>query len=635
MIRVVTKGSQIFVDLFALSTAYWFAFLFRFEFILPLEILKLLFFSWPYVVVFQYLVLVAFGVPRFAWRYVSLRDASTILVSLAVSCAVLTALRLGLAPIGGYTKFVAIPLGVVSIDFVLGVLAVTGVRAARRLLGEKLATDRLRERAIPRVPTILIGAGEAGAMVAKEISNRPDLGIEPVGFLDDDETKVGMVVHGVRVLGTTARALELAAESGAQQALITVANARSPGLRHVVLACEGAGIPAKIIPGLFEIVGGKVNLSRIRPVAIEDLLGREPVKLDLDAISSFIQRKVVMITGAGGSIGSELCRQVSQFGPSRLVLVERFENSLFEIHRELRERFPGMSIEPRIGDITDQARMDLVLQRAKPDALFHAAAHKHVPMMEQNPGEAIKNNVLGTRCIAELAAKHKVGSFVMISTDKAVNPTSVMGASKRVAELLIQGMAQRHRATKFVSVRFGNVLGSSGSVVPIFKRQIADGGPVTVTHPEMKRYFMTIPEATQLVLEAAALGQGGEVFILDMGHPVKIVDLARDLIRLSGLEPDRDIEIRFTGIRPGEKLFEELSTDEEKADKTKHEKIFVGRIQPADWNQLKAGIEALSSDTDHFDERQIYEALRKLIPEFSGRVPAESRAAEPQPTANN
>lgn len=624
MNATLLRVSRWVIDLLILSLAFGAASVVRFDGDIPYVYLKRVGFSWPYIVGLEYLVLAAFNVPRFSWRYVGLPEAGKILKACLVSTGIVVLVRIiteAIYPQVPHAQFLMLPYGVIAGNFAFSALGILGVRVLRRVLAENNASGR-RDSQQRAIPTMLVGAGEGGVAVAKELRSRPNLGLTAVGFLDDDPLKVGMVVHGIRVLGTTAQLAELCHRHGAQQVLVTIAAVSGGDVRRIVDACEAAGLPAKIIPALHDIVGGKINLSRIRNVAIEDLLGREPVQLEMEGIANLLQGKTVLVTGAGGSIGSEICRQVARFSPARLVLVERFESALFEIHSELHDEEQTGELWPQIADITDRQRMELLLQKAGPvDVIFHAAAHKHVPLMEQNPQEAIKNNVVGTKILADLAAAYQVKHFVMISTDKAVNPTSVMGASKRVAELYVQGMHSQVPQTKYVSVRFGNVLGSNGSVIPIFRRQIERGGPITVTHPEMTRYFMTIPEASQLVLQAAALGKGGEVFILDMGKPVKIVDLACDLIRLSGLEPGKDIEITYSGIRPGEKLFEELATDAERAEKTRHQKIFIGRVQAAAWCTLLAGVEALAERAKGDDPRGIYEGLRALIPEFSGESP--------------
>ena len=376
------------------------------------------------------------------------------------------------------------------------------------------------------------------------------------------------------------------------------------------------------MPGTYEIVGGRVNLSRIRDVAIQDLLRRDPVRLDSGVMGNIVRGKRVLITGAGGSIGAELCRQVALYGPYKLVLADRAENSLFHIHRELTLQFPDCRTTPCVADIIDATRIRQIFETHRPQLVFHAAAHKHVPMMEWNAGEAVKNNTLGTKMVADLADSFGVEQFVMVSTDKAVNPTSVMGASKRAAELYVQALSS-HSDTDFVTVRFGNVLGSDGSVIPIFRKQIRDGGPVTVTHPEMKRYFMTIPEACQLVIQAAALSEGGEIFILDMGEPVRIVDLAEDLIRLSGLEPHIDIEVKFTGMRPGEKLFEELSTDHEGIGRTLHPKIFIGQYQTAELASVQEALERLREVAEGGSVESLRAVLKGLVPEYQVSEPIE------------
>ena len=610
------RSIQAVFDLAVLSAAYWLAFLFRFEFSIPSVWLSSSLISWPYVVLIGYGALAVLGVPKLSWRYISLREAARIAFAGTFAFSILIGLR-GIRFALPVTQWVVVvPYGVLCMNFVLGFVGVVGVRATRRIYGE-LVERRQRAAGRKRERVLLIGAGQAGVVVAREIAARRDLALHAVGFLDDDDLKVGMLIGGLPVLGRVDEVAEIARIKRVTRVLITIANAPGEQIRAITLRCRAAGLDTKIIPGIYEIVGDHVNLSRIREVAIEDLLGRAPVQLDEDELNASIRGAVVMVTGAGGSIGSELCRQVCRYAPARLVLVERFENALFEIHRELVGQFPELAIDPQIGDVTDARRMAQVFIDARPSIVFHAAAHKHVPMMEANPGEAVKNNVGGTRLIADLADRVGVERFVLVSTDKAVNPTSVMGATKRVAEIYMQALAQRS-ATRFVTVRFGNVLGSSGSVIPIFKQQIAAGGPVMVTHPDMQRYFMTIPEASQLVLQAGAMGDGGEIFILDMGEPVKIVDLARDLITLSGLRPGEDIEIKFNGIRPGEKLFEQLATDAEHADKTKHPKIFIGRVASPGWSEAVRGIDQLLAMVDGGDPSRIRLALRGLVPEYTG-----------------
>jgi FlaA1/EpsC-like NDP-sugar epimerase len=616
--RVFYRTAQLLIDLGALAFAYMLAYFVRFEGVIPPFMLRTMAWTLPYVIALYYAGMMVFGVPRLAWRYIALPDVKLVGVAIGAASFVLVLARVASGAISSHYHLFSrtiIGYGVIFTASTFAFLGIIGVRVVRRMLAEHLESDsRDRPRNEP-VPTMLIGAGRAGVLVAKELTARPDLGMRPVGFIDDDPVKLGTVVHGVPVLGGTKDLAELCFRRGAKQALITMAAAPGQDIRRITKLCEAARMPVKIIPGIFEIVGGTVNLSRIRKVAIEDLLGREPVTLDEAAIDEVVKGRTVLVTGAGGSIGSELCRQIGRFSPKELLLVEHSENNLFFIERELREMHPALRVHALLADIRDLPRMDALLRAQKPHVVFHAAAHKHVPMMEANPGEAVKNNVLGTKLLAELADAHGVSEFVMISTDKAVNPTSVMGASKRAAEIFVQALSRRSK-TRFVAVRFGNVLGSAGSVVPIFQEQIARGGPVTVTDAEMKRYFMTIPEACQLVLQAGSMGRGGEIFVLDMGEPVKIIDLARDLIELSGFRVGEDIEIQVTGARPGEKLFEELALEEEGAERTLHPKVYIGRIKPRAWDEVANFIEELERAIVAPDGVRIREIFGRFVPEY-------------------
>jgi FlaA1/EpsC-like NDP-sugar epimerase len=576
----------------------------------------------PIVVGIKLLTLVTVSRLRSPWRFMNLRDSVRIMVPFAGVAAALGLWSMGHVRLPfswARHETLTLPLGVVALDFFLGMAGVVGVRTWTRLFFERTEKRALGKTAANRVPTLLYGAGRAGALVAKEILARPDCGLDLVGFLDDDENLSGMKVEGLPVLGSAAELTRVARCYRVQQVIITIARAQEKAAPRIARLCEAQGLRTKIIPPFHEIVEGKISLSRIREVSIEDLLRRSPARLDVGEVEKLVQNKVVLVTGAGGSIGSELCRVIARLKPTTLVLVEQAENSLFHIHLTLVEALPALHIVPCIADICDDQRMGAIFAEWQPSLVLHAAAHKHVPMMEWNPGEAVKNNVLGTKTIAMLADAWLVERFVMISTDKAVNPTSVMGVSKRVAELLIQSFAQKS-STRFMTVRFGNVLGSAGSVIPIFQRQIACGGPVTVTHPEMKRYFMTIPEACQLVLQAGAMGMGGELFILDMGEPVKIYDLACDLIRLSGFTPHHDIEISYTGLRPGEKLFEELALGEEDVLKTTHPRICVGKVQAPRLPWISDKIDELEELARGPDVPKILAKLKEIVPHYQCSV---------------
>ena len=619
------------LDLLVMSVVYWTAFMLRFEGEMPLQMVKRALFLWPYVVGGQYSLMALLGVSRFSWRHIGLWEVKRMFVVCALSTAILLIIRLGAGQIGAsFLQYVQIPIGVLGINFVLMFLGTTGVRVARRMMVEhynrRLHVDPLSHR----IPTLLIGAGQAGAMVAKEIATWQNLGVKPVGFIDDDPLKSGKSIHGLRVLGTTEQLSEVARDVEAKQVLITIASAGRREIRRIAERCKAANLPAKIIPGVYEIVGGRVNLSRIRDVSIQDLLGRDPVVLEEASIKHVLRGRVVLVTGAAGSIGRELSLQVARYEPKHLVIVDQNETGLFYAERELARVAPDISVTACIADIRDEVRMTSVFERYRPEAVFHAAAYKHVGMMEANVSEALANNVLGTRLLADLAARWSAKQFVLVSTDKAVNPSSVMGASKRLAEMYVQSLAQRSK-TLFVAVRFGNVLGSAGSVIPLFREQIAGGGPVTVTHPEMRRYFMTVEEASQLVLQAAGIGRGGEIFILDMGEPVKIVDLARDLITLSGFTVGEDVDIVFTGAKPGEKLFEELSVAVDKADKTRHSKIFIERIDPRAFDELDEQLRSLQRQVTSLSrDDELRRALSRLVPEYGEAIVAEPEVAVPQ-----
>lgn len=625
------RAIRLAIDLGILTASWLLAFCLRFDWILPPVVLRDFFLTAPYVVALQYGCLALLRVPRFSWRFVGLHEVRAISTALGIAAALLLIVRIAtpglieiVADVVGVRRFPLLPLGVLFIDFALAALGMIGVRTLLRMQTERSGLDRaLRQK--PRTRTILIGAGRAGHMIAREVVANPQLGIEPVAFVDDDPAKAGMIVCGIKVVGTTHEIAAIASRYDADQALITLASAHGAAVRRILSLCNDAGIKTKIIPSLREIASGEVPISKIRDVAIEDLLRRDPIDLDDEQWLPMVRNKVVLVTGAGGSIGSELCRQVLRGGPSKLILLEQSENGLFWIHRELCARESATELVPCIADVCDEARIREVFATYRPAAVFHAAAHKHVPMMEANPGEAIKNNAGGTRVVVDAAHDYGVARFVMISTDKAVNPTSVMGATKRIAELYVQARAQSSK-TKMVCVRFGNVLGSAGSVIPTFRDQIARGGPVTVTDPEMQRYFMTIPEACQLVLHAGGIGEGGEIFVLDMGEPVKIVDLAKQMIRLSGLRPGIDIELRFTGLRPGEKLFEELSIDGEENLPTRCPKVFVWKSQPRDYAGIRDELAGLVDFAGFGSPGDLREGIARLVPEYSvpvaDRVPA-------------
>jgi len=550
------------------------------------------------------------------WRYVGISDLLGIFGASLLSTFVVVVLWFTIGNLPAVRTYLPAGLerpaeGVCVADMFATIFMMGGLRIVVRLYYEEFRTaeaGRLKR-------FLIVGAGNAGEALLREILRMPIARYDVVGLIDDDPVKHGTRIHGIPVLGAVEQLPAVCEDRKIEEIAIAMPSASARQLRRVVQVCEGTKLRFRTVPSITDIASGKLRVSQIRDVDINDLLGRESVQLDLDLIEAFARDKIILVTGAGGSIGSEMCRQLCNFKPGRLLLVEQAENPLFYIERELRRRFPNVRIEGLICNITDESRVHEIFDAYKPQVVIHAAAHKHVPLMELNAGEAIKNNIAGTKIVADAADKYGAANFVMISTDKAVNPTSIMGSSKRIAEMYIQDLSTTSQ-THFVTVRFGNVLGSDGSVVPIFTRQIAEGGPVTVTHPEMKRYFMTIPEASQLVLQAATMGKGGEIFVLDMGEPVKIVELAKELITLSGFKPGDDIEIAFTGPRPGEKLFEELSIEGEDMQRTRHPKISIWKNIPIDRDRLRSGIDELLNigKTHH----EIGPKIKELVPEYAG-----------------
>lgn len=504
-----------------------------------------------------------------------------------------------------------LPRSIIILAWAFTIILVGGSRFAWRLYIEKKRANG----AILGRKALIVGAGDAGAMVARELLNNRQIDIKPIAFVDDDPSKKNLSLLGIPVLGSREDIAEIVNKYSIDEIIIAIPSANGQAIRSILQICRTTRANIKILPGVYEIIDGRVTVDRIRPLQLEDLLHRDPVKVDLDSIAGYLRERVVLVTGAGGSIGSELCRQVACFEPARLVILGHGENSIQKIWHELSRAFPDLDLAIEIADVRDYPRIQYVFSKHLPDVVFHAAAHKHVPLMEMHPVEAIKTNVFGTRKVAKAAHEARTKIFIYISTDKAVNPSSVMGASKLMAELIIRQLGNQSH-TIFAAVRFGNVLGSNGSVVPIFREQIRQGGPVTVTHPEMTRYFMTIPEAVSLVIQAGTIAKGGEVFLLDMGEPVKIVELAEDMIRLCGYEPGKDIDVVFTGIRPGEKLYEELLTSEEGASATYHKKIFVARPSLIDANTMENELKNLEKLQHEADCEKIFEVLKRVIPGF-------------------
>ncbi len=616
--RYARIGLAMLMDAALVNVAVYFAFYLRFDtpHVPPVYLVPYLH-ALPLFTVGAVAIFWAMRIYHRLWQYASARDALLLIVAISLSAMWFTAAIFA----NGGAHY---PRAVFALYWLLGLLLMGGTRFVRRSM-----TDLVwRGRRLPQSHVLILGAGKMGQMVAAEMERHPDVG-HAVGFLDDDPQKQGMQMGGLRVLG---RLADLEAVVGAadvqdpssgpvDQIIVAMPSVDGRVLRTVVEEARRLALRVRVVAGVNQMIDGQVRVSQIRDVEIEDLLQREPAHIDLAEIAGYITGRTVLVTGAGGSIGSELARQVARFDPGRLLLLGLDETSIFDIHRDVARLFPSVPLVPLVADLRDKPHLERLFERERPDVIFHAAAHKHVPLMEAQPDEALRNNVGSLWHVAELAERYRADRLVFISTDKAVNPTSVYGATKRAGELLMSAMADQSRHTKFVSVRFGNVLGTRGSVVPIFEQQIRAGGPVTVTHPEMVRYFMTATEAAQLVIQAGAMGGGGEIFVLDMGEPIRILDLAMNLIRLSGLVPGDDIDIQIVGMRPGEKLYEELLTGEDRAHVSRHERIYVAQQETGRRQEVLGQLDELLGLAEAGKSEAALAALSRLLPEYRPNRP--------------
>lgn len=596
-------GLLLIVDVITIIGVALISLLIRFDGYITPHYMKQMVDALPIMVISYIVMLLSMHLYTRIWRYAGMREMVAVLIA--------TTLGAGLFYTGMYVFDKSLPRSIYLISWILS----TGVIGIGRMVlhyiamryGGKQSTDA------DMVNTLIIGAGDAGATIAREIERYHKRSRKVIGFIDDDEAKFNRLMGGVRILGNRHDIPSIVKENKVKEIIIAMPSVTRNEIRNIMEICSPLKCKVNTLPGMYQLLDDEVLVSHLHPVSIEDLLERDEVRLDMDIVEHYIRDKVVLVTGAGGSIGSEICRQIMRVGPKMLLLLGHGENSIYLINQELKNIYKDGPIIPIIADIRDKQQLDQIFTQYNPQVVFHAAAHKHVPLMEIQPMAAVLNNIYGTRNVADVAGRHGVERFVMISTDKAVNPTSVMGATKRVAEKVIISMNDTYD-TKYITVRFGNVLGSRGSVIPLFKKQIEAGGPVTVTDPEMTRYFMTIPEASQLVLQAGAMGKGGEVFLLDMGEPVKIIDLARNMIRLSGLEPDKDIHIKITGLRPGEKKYEELLTSEEGTNRTNHTKIFEAPLDTVDRDWLIDKIATFDSCETDMD---VIGVLQDIIPTYT------------------
>lgn len=612
---------MIFSDVLIFTLSIVISYLFRFEFLLSPFYMQQIKTVLLWIIPLKVIVFVFSGVYRGMWRYTSIRDFWLLARACLLSTLLILAVILYMSGFKGYSR------SIFFMDSVFTFLLVGGKLMLIRSYYSGFANPKIREELFQKVASrnvLIIGAGAAGEKILREIFENNQLHYRVIGFIDDDPHKKGRSIHGVPVLGNLGKITSIVQSEEIKEILIAIPSAKGDQIRNIVETCKDCDVSYKILPGMGELIDGRVSIKVLRDISYEDLLGRPPVKLDNTGIRGYLKGKTVLITGCGGSIGSELCRQVIKYQPNYLVLLDASEMNLFNIQMELQNEYSFHKCEAILGQVQNELLMEDIFKKYKPQIVFHAAAYKHVPMLERNPWEAVFNNIIGSRIVMEMSVKYHVERFVLVSTDKAVRPINVMGASKRVTELIMQSL--QGQSTLLMAVRFGNVIGSSGSVIPVFRRQIEKGGPVTVTHPEVNRYFMTIPESTQLVLQAAAMGKGGEIFILKMGTPVRIADMARDLIRLSGKEPDTDIKIIYTGLRDGEKLYEELITEGEDILPTGHEKIMVLRSNDHanGLNHLQSIRQKLNEDIEELvkysldhNAGTIKKKLREIVPEYT------------------
>ncbi|MCB2190544.1 MAG: polysaccharide biosynthesis protein [Deltaproteobacteria bacterium] len=623
----VSRLLVIAADCVSIALAQMLAYNFRFEFALSPKELNHLILGILLLVPFKVIVFYFFGLYRGMWRYTGLSDLQKLLRANFISSLILFSALLLLNRFVGLSRSVFLMDGVLCFLFTAGFRVIIRVHFANKNTDIKTTLKKVigLKNSLPKGEnTLLLGAGSAGEALIREIENNPALGIYPVGFLDDDPSKKGLALHGVPVLGGIENLGEIARKYQVEQIFLTMPSASAQEIRRVVKRCEETGLPYKTLPGIGNLIDGSASIKDLRDVNYEDLLGRPPVELDDEAIKKYIAGKTVLVTGGGGSIGSELCRQIIKFRPNLLIVLDKSEFNVFSIEAELRTNSYGVEVVGLMGRVHDKIFLDRIFKKYKPVIVFHAAAYKHVPLVERFPWEGVLNNVLGSKTVMEKAVEYQVKRFVLVSTDKAVRPTNVMGASKRVTELLARSM--NGNGTKFMAVRFGNVVGSSGSVVPFFRNQIRAGGPVTVTHHDATRYFMTIPEASKLILQAGAIGEGGEIFVLKMGTPVRIMQMAEDLIRLSGKEPYEEIDITVTGLREGEKIYEELIIDDEGVDETTHKKIMVlrpsqngnGHYGPDFFERkLPEKVAQLKKAAHSCDGEKIKSILKRIVPEYT------------------